>query len=109
VVGGSEDGTACVWELPGGKLVRTIRVGAGVNDLVFTAQGDLLTADADGHIRRWSAATGAAKQTLWAAPYAVYSLAVRRDGLLAGCGPEGVVRLWDASKNPPRRKSWRVF
>jgi WD40 repeat protein len=55
-----DDGTARLWEMPGGRCRGVLSGHSGwVDDCAFSADGELLaTAGNDGTVRVWRAATG---------------------------------------------------
>ena len=118
VVAGDGDGLIHVWERPqeNPALLQSAaaRWRAGddaISHLVFARTGDrlvLLSATADGAIRRWDPesrnAVAPHLESTADAPGATTSLAASRDGrLLAAGSTDGSVRLWDLTTGKLRR------
>jgi hypothetical protein len=65
IVTASDDGTACVWDLRGTRLVSLIGHTAGVKMAVFNPDGTrVLTAGYEGQARVWELAKGTAIETV---------------------------------------------
>jgi len=82
----------------------TPRLDSTPNGIAWSSDGNLMaTAQADGSIRLWAAATGRPLHTLTGHEKSVTSVDFSLDGkLLASASKDGTVRLWD-----PRRREHR--
>jgi WD40 repeat protein/serine/threonine protein kinase len=99
VAGGSEDGTARVWEADTGRLLRTLAGHRGpVFGLCFHPDGrTLTTVGLDGTVRVWDVDDQAAEPRVIRRPgVRFHCVAVGPDGArLAVGGSDGGVRVWD--------------
>ena len=96
------DGTAQVWNLATGKLIRTFTYPGSdgrdqINGVAFGPGGLLVTADSDGTAQVWDSVTGQLVKTLNADPGGdeVYGVAFSPGGLLATADGDGTARVWD--------------
>jgi WD40 repeat protein len=97
-----------IWDVPSGKLRRTLEVDArGVDTLALDPQGKLLVAGgASGIIKIWDAKTLEPVRTLGPAPGAIQSLSISPDGkLLAAVGPNAKDGVSD---KPPDILLWEL-
>jgi WD40 repeat protein len=93
-----EKGTVQIWNVASHKLVRTLVVGARVNQVAFTADGrSVAIASEDRAVQIWDVATGTAK-TLIGHADAVYSVAFSPDGTtVATGGVDRGVLIWNVA------------
>jgi len=98
---GSEDGTAKLWDLRSGRLVRTLRGHAGTVGSVAFARGGrtLATGGADGTVKLWDAASGRLLRTLLDGGYPV---AFSPNGRLLAAASGNAVNLWNT-------RSWHLL
>lgn len=99
VATGDTGGTIQIWQLPSGKLLRTIAAHtAKVTGLAFSPDGEkLYSGSLDKSLRVWNSADGAAIAKL-ETPAAVNAIALARRGRQICCGEaDGVVRVWDVA------------
>jgi WD40 repeat protein/serine/threonine protein kinase len=94
---GGEDRAVLLHDLSGGP-VRKFTAPCPVNDLAFAPDGRTLAAVGDGPeatVCSWDVATG--RETARSAEHAgpAFGLAFAPSALLATCGADGTVRLWD--------------
>jgi WD40 repeat protein len=102
---GSWDGTARLWEMPGGRdHGRVLPHGADVQAVAFSPDSRLaLTGGFDGRPRLWDATTGQELYRLEGHTDRVHTVAFSPDGRLAATGGDDrTVRLWDAATGKPR-------
>jgi WD40 repeat protein len=82
-----------------GRPIRNVAHNGPIFDLAerrVSKEQTLATASADGTVRIWNGANGAAIKTLSGFKDWVYAVALSPDGkLAAGGGQEGIVRVWD--------------
>lgn len=101
VAGGTEDGTAFVWDEGTGSVVRTLTGHAGAVFAVrFHPDGrSLVTAGQDGTVRVWELENQRAEARVMRHPDVVFaSVDFSPDGkLLAVGGSDRLVRVWDAA------------
>jgi WD40 repeat protein/tRNA A-37 threonylcarbamoyl transferase component Bud32 len=101
---GGEDKTVCLHDLTEGHS-RKLKVASSVNEVAFSADGRTLAAVGDAPkaaIHVWDLATG--QETSWEGHTAnVLGLAFSpATPLLATCGDDGAVRLWDRTAAAPQ-------
>jgi len=98
---GGSDGTICLWQVPGGRLVRRIKVRQGaVTAVALAPDGKSVAAslgwfpnDQSGEVRLWEVRTGRLKH-VWRHGRAMTGVAFSSDGAtLAASGYAGV-RMW---------------
>jgi WD40 repeat protein/tRNA A-37 threonylcarbamoyl transferase component Bud32 len=104
---GGEDKTVRLHDLAGGSS-RTFTIPSAVNDVVFSPDGRTLAAvgDApDAAVRLWNLDTGQ-ETTLEGHTGSVRGLAFApAEPLLASCGEDGTVRLWERTAGKPRART----
>ena len=103
----SADGTAKIWRVATGQLLRTFRVSENwVFSLVFSPDGKLLaTGSGDNTVRIWEIATGRQLQVLKGHAHAVRALAFSPDGkslasgsaFICGESPNTLISVWEVS------------
>lgn len=91
VLAGCLDGTAHLWDLPTNKELLVLRHAAEIRGVAF-AKG-LVTAGADGQLRRWDEATGLPLGPAWSHGDAIVAFA-HRGQLLATAARDRTIRLW---------------
>jgi WD40 repeat protein len=95
---GSHDGSARLWDVSGGKELRSfVAHGGAVLDAGFSADGKrIVTAGDDGKVMVWDAANGDLLSILPGHPggYA-NAAAFLPDGTVVSAGSDGMVRRWD--------------
>ena len=107
IVTTSLGGDAILWDVDGGRRLRTFPasgLGADAHWPAFSRDGSLLAvAYGDGHIRIWDVETGEALQVIATHEgKPVYCVAFSPDGLgLASGGGDFTVRLWRRRDVPP--------
>jgi WD40 repeat protein len=90
---GSDDGTARLWDINSGRTVRTLRGHAGaVTAAVFEDGTTMLTADAEGAIRRWKSAADSEPEQIAGHPAGIVALNGAADGSGLVVGRDGSVR-----------------
>jgi WD40 repeat protein/tetratricopeptide (TPR) repeat protein len=92
-----------VWDLPGGKVRRTLTGHVGeVQGVAFRPDGWFLASTSeDTTARLWSPPSGTEEQVLRGHTNGAGPLAFRPDGAcLATGGRDGVVRVWDLTADP---------
>ena len=99
---GSADKTVKLWDVAGGKELRTVELGSGVNSLAFSPDGKLLVAGVEGGpVYLVNVADGAIVRTLAGHKGAVGSVAFSVDGKIVASGSpasaDNSARLWDVS------------
>ena len=95
-----EDGTIVVWDALARRVLQTLsghRQGVfGMAFLPGPAAAHLISVGGDGLVQIWDPEAGGPPRILTVPGGAVYSVAVRRDGLqFATGGEDGFVRTWD--------------
>lgn len=96
---GSADGRIMLWEVPAGRLLRTLDGHSDeVNGVAFHPAGGILaSASSDHAVRLWDVATGRTVSILEGHTGLVQSLSFSRDGrVLASKSGDGAVRLWES-------------
>jgi WD40 repeat protein/tRNA A-37 threonylcarbamoyl transferase component Bud32 len=102
---GSQDETVLLYDRDGGRVRRQFTAPAAVNDVAFSPDGRTLAAVCDGPgatVWLWDVTTG--QETMQSAEQAgpVFGLAFSPTApLLATCGADGTVRLWDRGGTNP--------
>jgi WD40 repeat protein len=102
---GGADSIVHLWDLAGGKEVRTLaRHTAEVHSLAFSPQGNLLASGSpDGTAVLWDVATGKEVHTLPGYSREYSTLTFSPDGqTLAAGGEDGSVKLWEVASGRPR-------
>jgi WD40 repeat protein len=107
VVGGNDDGSVQVWELPSGETrwrSPSRPDEASILSVAVDPESDLIAAGGwDGTVRLWEAATGAPRGELAGHRDWVRAVTFSPDGaLLASSSDDGTVRLWDVATGAPR-------
>lgn len=109
------DGTARIWELSSGKLLRTLTGHQGkVNAACFTDDGKrVVTGGADGTARVWDAASGAILRIIRAHDEEVASVAINGfDGRILTAGHDGTVKIWEgdtATAHDASDATWTIL
>lgn len=98
LVTGSADKTGRVWEMPGGKCLRTLPGHDGpVTAIAVTGDGRVVTGSADKKVRIWPAASEPPTHTLTGHKAAITAVAWSRDNrTVATAADESDVILWSA-------------
>ena len=103
LVSGSRDKTMKYWEVPSGKLIRTVKAHAGwVRGVAYSPDGALVASCSDDNtIKFWEAATGRPIRTLKGHKEPVRAIAFSPDGrrLISG-GTDRTVKLWEGGEAP---------
>ena len=103
LVSGSRDRTMKFWEIPSGKLLRTVKAHSGwVRAVTYSPDGTVLASCSDdGSIKLWDPETGRLMRTLKGHREVVRAIAFSRDGrrLVSG-GLDRTVKLWEAGEEP---------
>jgi WD40 repeat protein len=99
LVSGSFDGTARIWDLATGKLVRTIRADAQtVRWVAYSPDGTrVATAGADGTIRIWPVRGGDPVVLVGHEGPVNTAVFNHRGDRIVSTGVDGTVRVWDAA------------
>ncbi len=104
LVSGSRDKTLKYWEVPGGRLMRTVKAHSGwVRAVAYAPDGKVVASCSDDNtIKFWDAATGRLLRTLKAHREPVRAIAFSPDGrrLISG-GIDRTVKLWEGGEAPP--------
>jgi len=91
------------WEVPSGKLIRTVRAHAGwVRAVTYSPDGKIIASCSDDTtIKLWDAKTGRPIRTLKGHKEPVRSVAFSPDGrrLISG-GLDRTVKLWEGGDAP---------
>lgn len=98
-------GSARVWELSTGNRLTTMRHGAPVMDLTFSADDTLLaTACLDARARLWSLRSGETTHSLRDAESGLVGIRFRDDERVVTLGPKSGLKLWrlDSDREPAR-------
>ena len=101
---GSHDGTARLWDVAGGKEVRSFYAHAGaVLDADFSPDGKrIVTAGDDGKVMVWDAGTGDLLSILEGPPRCfVFAAAILPDGSVLSADSNGEVRRWNVDEETP--------
>ena len=91
------------WEIPSGKLMRTVKAHSGwVRAVTFSPDGKVLASCSDDtSIKLWDAATGRLIRTLRGHREPVRAIAFSPDGRrLASASLDRSVKLWEAGEMP---------
>jgi WD40 repeat protein/tRNA A-37 threonylcarbamoyl transferase component Bud32 len=109
LVAGSWDHRVLIWNLPSGKLRRTLSPEIGfVSSVAISPDGKMLAAGGEfGKTKFFDLAIGTEQQTLVAGSNWVRDLIFSRDGstLISASGTSGSgVKIWDIKTNPPTSK-----
>ena len=103
IVSGSRDKTMKYWEVPSGKLIRTVRAHAGwVRAVAYSPDGKIVASCSDDTtIKLWDIKTGRPIRTLKGHKEPVRSIAFSPDGrrLISG-GLDRTVKLWEGGEGP---------
>jgi WD40 repeat protein len=103
LVSGSRDQTMKYWEVPSGKLLRTVKAHSGwVRAVTYSPDGKIVASCSDDTtIKLWDAATGRPIRTIKAHKEPVRAIAFSPDGrrLISG-GVDRTVRLWEGGEIP---------
>jgi WD40 repeat protein len=97
---GNFNGTVKLWDVPSGRLLRTLD---GHTDVVYKGvfspdEKVLASCSRDGKIKIWDVATGTELRTLAGHTRPVKAVAFSPDGkLLASASNDGTVRIWDVA------------
>ncbi len=95
-----QDGTARIWEVATGRLLRTIAVSAAeVDAAAFSSDGrTIVTAGDDGHVRLWDVASGSIRATI-AAHHGPAGAGFTGDGrrLISGGRNDHLIKVWDVA------------
>lgn len=100
IVTASADGTARIWDVGSGRVVRVLRGTCGpLNDAEFSSNGqEIVTAGAKGTACIWNAAGGREVRVLRGDGRALRSADFSPDGrLILTAGVDHLARLWDAA------------
>jgi WD40 repeat protein/serine/threonine protein kinase len=100
---GDRPGLIKLWELPSGRLVRTLTGHLGdVRGLAFSPDGlSLASASEDSTIRVWSTENGTETMVFRGHIGQVHGLAFNPDGTrLASGGIDGKIKVWDLTLHP---------
>lgn len=86
-----------LWDAQSGKLIRDLQGNVESNSaMVFAPDGKtLITGAGKGTIRFWDVASGEETAKIEKHRYAVWALAVSKDGKQLASSDSGVVRVWD--------------
>jgi serine/threonine protein kinase len=96
---GSSDMTVKVWEMPGGKLIGTLRGhGYAINGVAVSSDSKwIASAGNDGTVRLWDVRTGKQHGALQGQGYSLFAVAFSPDGRqVAAAGRDRSVFVWDA-------------
>jgi serine/threonine protein kinase/WD40 repeat protein len=91
ILAGCADGTAHLWDVETNKELLILKHTVEVRAVAFTK--DLLTAGADGALRRWDAKSGIALGPAWRHLDAITALAIRGDMIATGSRDRSI-RVW---------------
>jgi len=106
VASGSLDHTIKLWDVPGGRQLRTLASHHGqVHSLAFSPDGRIMASgSADGTITLWNAANGRVLSSLAGHKYDVFFVAFSPDGRTLVSGSEdNTVKVWDLVSGRERR------
>jgi WD40 repeat protein len=94
----SNDGTAKVWDIESGEVIREFKVDAGLTYAVFNPSGTHLSISTkNGHILTFDVADGTPIHDIEAHDGVVWWLAYSPDGSrIASAGADNVARVWDS-------------
>jgi GTPase SAR1 family protein len=95
---GSHDGTVQLWEIPSGRLLRTIKSDQPVASLAFDPMGKTLAIGSySNSVSLYDSQSCTLLRKQEVHKYSVYSLAFDQvSGTLATGGGDGTIKLWDA-------------
>jgi len=103
LVSGSRDKTMKFWEVPSGKLLRTVKAHSGwIRGVTFSPDGKILASCSDDTtIKLWDPKTGRPIRTLQGHKEPVRSIAFSPDGrrLVSG-SVDRTVKLWEGGEAP---------
>lgn len=94
VVSADESGRVLLWDLPTGRVVRTLQVVGVRHVRLFQGGRALLTAGTDGVLRRFDLATGRLDLELHGHYGGITSLALTYDGHAVTTGVDDTLRAW---------------
>lgn len=98
-------GSARVWELSTGSRLTTMRHGAPVMDVTFSADDTrVATACLDARARLWSLRSGETIRSLWDPESGLVGIRFRDDERVVTLGPRSGIKLWrlDSDREPAR-------
>lgn len=98
IASGSSDKTVKVWEMPGGKLIGTLRGQEhAINGVAVSSDNKwIASAGNDGTVRLWDVRTGKQHGALQGHGYSLFAVAFSPDGRqVAAAGRDRSVFVWD--------------
>jgi WD40 repeat protein/serine/threonine protein kinase len=107
----SSDRTWHVWDVERGTRLRTLTTNWYGGGMAFLPDGDsLYLSSSRNAVQRYSIANGAVKETIRSdVPFSLV-IDARKDGrLLTAAGDGGAFQVWDRSRQPPPRQTYRLF